>query len=353
MNPDASSASRSPPASNRTSAKPTARSSSATPSPTFPPRSPVSRKSSSPASRRNSAPLRVLTQGPIPGPTPDPTPDSPPDPLRDPLRDPTPDPIPDLTPDPIPDPHLGLSPEQKTAPLPAETSVRKTGQTPDPKHASAIVPPLPRNLVRQRIAAPSRPSRNTFCRRVNPAPIPETTLPKPNPRSIRTTNPVSEPAANPPAAPVQPSATTARLSVLAPAARANLAAPAPIPPPKLLPPDPDEYHGPKRIGIEPVPDSPRGGKPFRSSGGPRTFGGNAGRPASPRGDFDSRAPRGAKPFGGAPKKFGARPTGKPASGQSGGAKTGPDGAPRTKERWRNSFTGKNKGRPKPKAKGDE
>jgi hypothetical protein len=32
---------------------------------------------------------------------------------------------------------------------------------------------------------------------------------------------------------------------------------------------------------------------------------------------------------------------------------GPDGQPRVKERARNSFTGKNKGRPKPKPKRDE
>ena len=89
--------------------------------------------------------------------------------------------------------------------------------------------------------------------------------------------------------------------------------------------------------------------PARSSGGrprgrsafgatPRSEGAPAGRPFT--GDRD-----GARPFKpGAPKKFGAKPAGP--------GKPGADGEPRKKERWRNSFTGKNKGRPKPKGKAE-
>ena len=75
------------------------------------------------------------------------------------------------------------------------------------------------------------------------------------------------------------------------------------------------------------------GQPAR---GPKTFeGGSAGREDRPR-EFRPR------PGGAPPKKFaGSRPS---------AAKPGPDGEPRKKERWRNSFTGKNKGRPKPKPK---
>ena len=84
---------------------------------------------------------------------------------------------------------------------------------------------------------------------------------------------------------------------------------------------------------------PRAGGSDSRSSGPRSrpFEGSGDRPREfkPR---DSK-PREFKP--GAPKKFGAKPG-------SGAGKTGPDGAPRIKERWRNSFTGKNKGRPKPK-----
>ena len=115
--------------------------------------------------------------------------------------------------------------------------------------------------------------------------------------------------------------------------------------------------------------APSGDRPFRPRGEFRP--GNASRPASggrpvdrparftPRTDGPST--RRPKPFGAGaesredrprefrprvggtqPKKFtGAKPRGP--------ARTGPDGEPRKKERWRNSFTGKNKGRPKPKS----
>jgi len=115
-----------------------------------------------------------------------------------------------------------------------------------------------------------------------------------------------------------------------------------------------------------------GGRPFRpatrpgagSDGPPRrpkTFdsAGDSPRELRPRdsGPRDSR-PRAAKPFG-APKKFAGNSFGakkfeapRPAPGGSNSVpkpRLGPDGQPRVKERHRNSFTGKNKGRPKPKA----
>jgi 23S rRNA pseudouridine2605 synthase len=130
--------------------------------------------------------------------------------------------------------------------------------------------------------------------------------------------------------------------------------------------------------------APSGARPFRprgefGSGGARPGsrpGSNSGsRPASderparfgPR--ADGPPARGRKPFeGGAgsredrPREFRPRPGGapprnfsgaksgppRPGAPRTGPAKTGPDGEPRKKERWRNSFTGKNKGRPKPK-----
>jgi len=130
------------------------------------------------------------------------------------------------------------------------------------------------------------------------------------------------------------------------------------------------------------PDRPfEGGKPFRPRG---EFGsGNAprsgSRPASgerparftPR--ADGPPARGRKPLeggsgsredrprefrprpaGAPPKKFaGARPdSSRPGAPRTGLGKTGPDAEPRKKERWRNSFTGKNKGRPKPKPKAE-
>jgi len=72
-------------------------------------------------------------------------------------------------------------------------------------------------------------------------------------------------------------------------------------------------------------------------------------------------PRSEGSAGPARKFSGGRPApgGRPASGRpskSGPGKTGPGGGtggePRIKERWRNSFTGKNKGRPKPKPRKD-
>ena len=132
--------------------------------------------------------------------------------------------------------------------------------------------------------------------------------------------------------------------------------------------------------FRPAPGAGRDAKPFRPSGRP------AGAPA---GRFDSNRPartdRPSRPFTprtdgpptGRPKPFGAgegrsrddrageaRPREfKPRTGAAPrtgagsrptplGGKTGPDGAPRIKERWRNSFTGKNKGRPKPKPKAE-
>jgi len=85
---------------------------------------------------------------------------------------------------------------------------------------------------------------------------------------------------------------------------------------------------------------PSGARPSGRSGPPRFEGREGASTQRPRpGDGDRT--RTFKP--GAPKKFGARP-----ASTGGPGKTGPDGEPRKKERWRNSFTGKNKGRPKPK-----
>jgi 23S rRNA pseudouridine2605 synthase len=132
--------------------------------------------------------------------------------------------------------------------------------------------------------------------------------------------------------------------------------------------------GPSRSGpSRPNSDRPApGGRPFRPSARPgASFDGPPRRPKtfdsagdSPRefrprdaGPRDSGT-RGAKPFG-APKKFAGKSFGaknfdapRPAPGGSNSVpkpRLGPDGQPRVKERHRNSFTGKNKGRPKPKA----
>jgi len=112
-----------------------------------------------------------------------------------------------------------------------------------------------------------------------------------------------------------------------------------------------------------------GGRPFRpgvrpggaAPGRPKTFdsAGEAPREFRPRDSGPREAgPRGAKPFG-APKKFAGKSFGakkfdaaKPAPGGRNSVpkvRLGPDGQPRVKERHRNSFSGKNKGRPKPKA----
>ena len=154
------------------------------------------------------------------------------------------------------------------------------------------------------------------------------------------------------------------------------------------------------------PDRPfAGSKPFRPRTDQRTDRPAEGRrpapsgdrPFRPRGEFGSGAPRSgshpasdARPSGDRPARFTPRTDGPPARGRkpfeggararedrprefrprrefgSGGAppkkfagakaggppRTGPDGEPRKKERWRNSFTGKNKGRPKPKPKSE-
>ncbi len=109
----------------------------------------------------------------------------------------------------------------------------------------------------------------------------------------------------------------------------------------------------KSFGDRPRPSGPRSSGPSASSGPS----GAGARPFRPAGDD---RPRESRPESrpGAPKNFassrpsaaGPRKSGPAKSGpaKSGPPRTGPDGEPRIKERWRNSFTGKNKGRPKPK-----
>ncbi|WP_263350170.1 pseudouridine synthase [Acidicapsa acidisoli] len=111
-------------------------------------------------------------------------------------------------------------------------------------------------------------------------------------------------------------------------------------------------------GERPAQFTPRGdgppsraGRPSRTTGRPtgRPTGAGEDRPREYRPGSGSRT--GLRPAGGPAKKpFGAKPG---AGGRTGPGKTGPDGEPRVKERWRNSFTGKNKGRPKPKPKKSE
>ena len=95
-------------------------------------------------------------------------------------------------------------------------------------------------------------------------------------------------------------------------------------------------------------ERPSSDRPTRFA--PRTDGPPSRRPKPfGAGNSGDDRPREFRPrTGGAPpKKFAGAKPGGPA--QSGGqARPGPDGEPRKKERWRNSFTGKNKGRPKPK-----
>jgi 23S rRNA pseudouridine2605 synthase len=94
----------------------------------------------------------------------------------------------------------------------------------------------------------------------------------------------------------------------------------------------------------------RPGRPAAGSGRRRFEGTSEDRPREFRPRTESRS--GVPSRSGPPKKFaGARPSG-PAGRSTAGPKAGPDGEPRKKERWRNSFTGKNKGRPKPKPKKD-
>lgn len=130
---------------------------------------------------------------------------------------------------------------------------------------------------------------------------------------------------------------------------------------------PAEGRGPAPSGDR--PSRPRG--EFRPGGAPRpssraAFGERPARFAPRTDGPPSQRP---KPFGGGaegrtesrvdrprddrPREFRPRTGGAPpkkfAGAKSGGpARTGPGGEPRKKERWRNSFTGKNKGRPKPK-----
>jgi len=106
-----------------------------------------------------------------------------------------------------------------------------------------------------------------------------------------------------------------------------------------------------RPDARPGEDRPRrftprtGGPPNRSPDRrPKPFGDREDRPREFR-------PRTERTSDGPPKKFASsRPAGPAAGGRP---KAGPDGEPRKKERWRNSFTGKNKGRPKPKPKTGE
>jgi 23S rRNA pseudouridine2605 synthase len=109
--------------------------------------------------------------------------------------------------------------------------------------------------------------------------------------------------------------------------------------------------GPSRTTSRPPSRPASGDRPARFA--PRTDGPPARRPKAFEGGAGSREDRPRefrpRPAGAPPKKFaGARP----AAPRTGPAKTVPDGEPRKKERWRNSFTGKNKGRPKPKPKAE-
>jgi 23S rRNA pseudouridine2605 synthase len=121
--------------------------------------------------------------------------------------------------------------------------------------------------------------------------------------------------------------------------------------------------GAARTGdFRPRAGEPSGGSPTRR---PKSFdsAGDAPRDFRPR---EGKSFGGPKKFG-SPKPFGAKPSGtkplgakkfdapRPAPGGSNSVpvqRFGPDGQPRIKERARNSFSGKNKGRPKPKGKSD-
>ena len=146
---------------------------------------------------------------------------------------------------------------------------------------------------------------------------------------------------------------------------------------------PDRSDRPDRPFAGSKPFRPRTDRPDRPAEGRGPASGD--RPFRPRGEFrpgasarptsrpassdrptrftpraDGPPARRPKPFGAAsgssedrPREFRPRTGGAPpkkfAGAKSGGpARPGPDGEPRKKERWRNSFTGKNKGRPKPK-----
>ena len=102
-------------------------------------------------------------------------------------------------------------------------------------------------------------------------------------------------------------------------------------------------------GERPARFTPRGdGSPSRGSRPARPSGAGEDRPREYRPNSGSRTA--SRPGSGPVKKpFGAKPG---PGGRAGAGKTGPDGEPRVKERWRNSFTGKNKGRPKPKPKSE-
>jgi 23S rRNA pseudouridine2605 synthase len=104
---------------------------------------------------------------------------------------------------------------------------------------------------------------------------------------------------------------------------------------------------PARFTPRPDGSPSRAGRPARPTG--RPIGAGEDRPREYRPNSGSRT--GSRPGSGPAKKpFGAKPG---ASGRTGSGKTGSDGEPRVKERWRNSFTGKNKGRPKPKSRKSE
>jgi 23S rRNA pseudouridine2605 synthase len=105
--------------------------------------------------------------------------------------------------------------------------------------------------------------------------------------------------------------------------------------------------GNRPAGDRPSSDRPTSDRPFRARPSADRSAGDRSFRARPAGGSDDR-PREFRPrtgpgtADGAPKKFaGAKPFGARP-------KAGPAGEPKKKERWRNSFTGKNKGRPKPK-----
>ena len=108
--------------------------------------------------------------------------------------------------------------------------------------------------------------------------------------------------------------------------------------------------------FRPASDRPATGRPFTPRpGASRPFSDSSsnGRPSGPSrprtGDFRPSRPSG-------PNKGFRSDTPRPAPGGSNSKpsnRLGPDGQPRIKVRARDSFTGKNKGRPKPKSKSDE
>jgi len=101
-------------------------------------------------------------------------------------------------------------------------------------------------------------------------------------------------------------------------------------------------------------DRPREFRPRSGSGAPKKFAGS--RPPRPEFRSESGRPASARPARSGPARSGP---GRPGAGESSGfrpkgeGRSEAGGPPRKKERWRDSFTGKNKGRPKPKPKRGE